>query len=139
VTPDIPRPRPASRRLVLWALCGAMPILGLGYQIAAKTTAVALSTTAFGPEWFAKLFSLPSTWMLLGLEALSFAAWMTVLAEMSLSAAFPMTALGYVLIIGAGWALFHEHASVMQLVGGAAILAGIWTIGRAEAEPEPGA
>ena len=44
-----------------------------------------------------------------------------------------MTALGYVLVIAAGWSLFHEPASLMQALGGAAILAGIWLIADGEA------
>lgn len=127
----------ARRRLLAWGLCAAMPILGVGYQVAAKSIALDLSGTPFGLSWFARLATRPATAALLAFEAMSFAAWMTVLAEMSLSAAFPITALGYVLVIVAGWALFGEAASVAQVVGGAAILAGVWTIGRAEAATEP--
>lgn len=126
---------PGGKRLVLWALCGALPLLGLGYQIAAKETAMALSHTRFGLDWFARLAGLPSTLVLLGFELASFVAWMTVLSAMKLSAAFPMTAIGYVLVIATGWGLFHEHASLLQVAGGAAILGGVWLIGRAEPEP----
>ena len=121
------------RRVALWALCGALPLLGLGSQVAAKHTALILSGTPFGTAWFSKLVTLPTAWTQLGLEVATFGAWMTVLSTMKLSAAFPMTALGYVLVIAASWSLFHEPASLMQALGGAAILAGIWLIADGEA------
>jgi multidrug transporter EmrE-like cation transporter len=123
-------------RLGLWTLCALLPVLGLGYQVAAKETAQALSHTLFSFEWFAELLRQPWAAALLAFEIASFAAWMTVLARMRLSAAFPLTALGYVLIIGVSWAVFHEPASVAQVVGGGVILAGVWLIGRSD-RPDP--
>lgn len=125
------------RRIALWALCGALPLLSLGYQIAAKITADALAAAPFGPAWFGLLLRQPSLLVLLALEIASFAAWMTALSAMKLSAAFPMSALSYVLIIVAGWTLFHEPASLIQVVGGAAILGGIWLIGRPDPVQKP--
>jgi len=119
-------------RLGLWALCALLPVLGLGYQVAAKETALALAQTDFGLDWFEDLFRQPWAGVLIVFELGSFAAWMTVLARMRLAAAFPLTALGYVLIIGVSWAAFHEPASAAQVVGGAVILAGVWLIGRGE-------
>ncbi len=125
--------KPRTRgRLGLWALCALLPVLGLGYQVAAKETALALAQTDFGFDWFADLFRQPWLAVLVALELASFAAWMTVLANMRLSAAFPLTALGYVLIIGVSWGVYHEPASAAQIVGGAVILAGVWLIGHGE-------
>ena len=59
---------------------------------------------------------------------------MVVLAELSLSAAFPMTAAGYVLVIGMGWTVLGEPVSWLQVIGGAAILGGAWLLGQAEGE-----
>lgn len=119
-------------RAGLLALCGILPVLGVGYQIAAKETAQALKHTAFGLEWLSQLFHQPWAAVLLVLEVASFAAWMSVLARMRLSAAFPLTALGYVLIIGVSWTVFHEPANLLQVIGGAIILAGVWLIGRGD-------
>jgi len=44
---------------------------------------------------------MPTVQLLLVFEVASFVAWMTVLAEMPLSAAFPLSAVSYVLIIAA--------------------------------------
>lgn len=119
-------------RYGLWALCALLPILGAGFQIAAKETALALGHTPFGLEWFSELVRQPWAAALIALEIASFAAWMTVLARMRLSAAFPLTALGYVLIVGVSWSVFREPASVPQVIGGSVILVGVWLIGRAE-------
>jgi multidrug transporter EmrE-like cation transporter len=129
--------KPAPRaRLGLWALCAALPVLGLGYQVAAKETALGLAHTHFGLGWFADLFRQPWAAVLIAFELVSFAAWMTVLARMRLAAAFPLTALGYVLVIGVSWAVFHEPASALQVVGGGVILAGVWMIGRGEQDAD---
>lgn len=125
---------PMRRKLALWALCGALPLLSLGYQIAAKTTGDVLAAVPFGPAWLSLLLRQPSLLVLLLIEVASFAAWMTALAEMKLSAAFPMLAIGYVFVIVAGWTLFHEPASLVQILGGAVILAGVWLIGRPDTQ-----
>jgi len=122
------------RRLSLWALCVALPILSLGYQITAKQAALGLAHTPFGWAWIVRLAGSPWAQAMLGFEIASFVAWMTALSEMKLSAAFPMSAIGYVLVIVAGWAVFHEPASMMQVAGAAIILAGIALIGRSEPE-----
>lgn len=128
---ELTAPRRTTSRLPQMALCAAMPLLGAGYQVAAKATALDLAGVPFGVGWFTKLVTLPSVAVLLAIEIVSFAVWMTVLATMKLSAAFPLTALGYVLSVGAGWLLFHEPAHSLQLLGGGAILSGIWLLGRA--------
>jgi drug/metabolite transporter (DMT)-like permease len=64
----------------------------------------------------------------------TFSVWMIVLSNLALSAAFPMTALGYLLVIGLGWTAFGEPVTLAELVGGAAILAGVWLIGEGERE-----
>ncbi|MBW8813111.1 MAG: EamA family transporter [Caulobacterales bacterium] len=128
--------RGSRRRLALWALCAAMPILGLAYQVAAKETALAMAPTRFGLEWFGLLFRQPWAQAMLALEVCAFAAWMTVLSEMKLSAAFPLTVIGYVLVVATSWLVFHERADLMQIMGGVIILAGIWLMGRS-APPEP--
>jgi drug/metabolite transporter (DMT)-like permease len=46
-----------------------------------------------------------------------------------------MTALGYVLVIGMGWTLLGEPVTLAELIGGAAILAGVWLLGEGEAKP----
>lgn len=120
------------RHGAVWALWCALPLLGLGYQIAAKETASALAHVPFGPAWLTQAAGLAWGRALLALEIASFAAWMVVLSEMKLSAAFPLSAVSYVLVILASWTLFDEPASILQIIGGAAILSGVWLIGGEE-------
>jgi len=132
-------PSARRRKIALWALCGALPILSVGYQIVAKETAQAMGHMPFGLAWLGHLIRSPWAQGLLLLEIASFATWMTALSEMKLSAAFPMSAVSYVLIVVASWTLFGETATLAQVLGGATILAGIWMIGRSDPEaPDAG-
>jgi multidrug transporter EmrE-like cation transporter len=125
----------ARRRSALWTLYLALPWLGLGYQIAAKKTASALVGMPLGWPWLETAARSPWGQSMLLLEVASFVAWMRVLAEMKLSAAFPLSAASYVLVIAASWFYFHEPGNVLQVMGSAAILAGVWLISRS---PETG-
>jgi multidrug transporter EmrE-like cation transporter len=129
--------RHGRRRLAHWALWVALPLLGLGYQVAAKQTAGGLGARAFGPDWLVDAAISPWMWAMVVMEIASFVAWMAVLAEMKLSAAFPLSAVGYVLVVAAGWTVFHEPANALQIVGGLAILAGVCLIGRSPAAAAP--
>ena len=118
-------PRPDVMSL-LWV---AMPLLGLANQYLAVRTAHALMSQPFGPGWFALAAHTPWVAAWIGLEIVTLAIWLTVLAQLSLSAAFPMTALGYVLVVGMGWTLLREPVSLLEILGGAAILIGVWLVG----------
>jgi drug/metabolite transporter (DMT)-like permease len=130
---------PGRRRAALWALWGGLPFISLAYQIAAKRTADILGQVPFGPDWFATVVRTPWAQALLGLEIAGFVGWMAILAEMKLSAAFPLSAASYLLVVAAGWICFHEPVTFMQLVGGSAILVGVWMIGRDDDPPGEGA
>jgi multidrug transporter EmrE-like cation transporter len=104
----------------------------VGYQVAAKKTAGTLLHVPFGPGWLAQALHLPWGQALIGLEIASFVAWMTVLSEIKLSAAFPLSAFSYVLVIATSWIVFREPADLTQFLGGAGILVGVWLIGRGE-------
>jgi drug/metabolite transporter (DMT)-like permease len=110
-----------------------MPLLGVLNQYCAERVAHGLLGVAFGLPWFVVAAGSPWLWLWVGLEILTLAAWMIVLAELTLSAAFPMTALGYVLVIAMSWFVLHEPLSALQLVGGAAILTGVRLLGHDEA------
>jgi multidrug transporter EmrE-like cation transporter len=124
--------RLARGRLARLLLVVAMPLLGVGNQYLAERTAHGLLGEPFGAGWLADAVRLPWTQAWVALEMVTFASWMVVLSHLRLSAAFPMTALGYVLVIGMGWSLFGEPVTWPQLAGGAAILLGVWLL----AEPE---
>ncbi|MDR7114486.1 EamA family transporter [Caulobacter sp. BE254] len=129
---------PAPRRLAPMVLFAILPLLTLGYQIAAKASAARLAQMRFDVDWLLAAARLSSVQILLVCEVASFVAWMTVLAEMPLSAAFPLSAVSYVLIIAASALVFHEPVGLLQVVGSLAILVGVWLIGRGGRETPPG-
>lgn len=126
---DAALPRARYVRPLVWL---AMPLLAVLNQYLAERTAAALAGQAFGWSWLAHAADTPWVHAWIACEVMTFAVWMLVLSDLSLSAAFPMTALGYVLVIGLGWTVFDERIDPVQLVGGAAILAGVWLLGSAE-------
>ncbi len=117
-------------RLVQAILFAILPALTLGYQVTAKISAGQLADARFDLGWLLSAAKLPTVQLLIVLEIASFAAWMTVLALLPLSAAFPLSAVSYVLIIAASVVVFHEPLNWLQLFGGLMILAGVWMIGR---------
>jgi len=118
--------RARAAKPLVWV---AMPLMALINQYLAERTAQALIGRPFGLGWLEAAIRSPwvQTWM--GCEILTLAVWMVVLSNLTLSAAFPMTALGYVLVIGLGWTVLSEPVTLAELIGGAAILAGVWLLG----------
>lgn len=110
-----------------------VPLGALAYQIAAKLLAQGLTGLPLGPVWLAHAVLQPLFWALILSEIVGLAAWMYVLASTSISAAFPLSAVSYVLIVLTSWAVFREPFSLLQLAGGAAIFAGVWLLGRPKA------
>ncbi|MEE1752215.1 hypothetical protein [Streptomyces sp. SP18CS02] len=69
-------------------------------------------------------------WVVLGLAvfAVSALAWMTTLAKVPLSLAYPFNALGYLLIVLAGSTLLHERTSVWTWAGSLLVVIGLVTV-----------
>ena len=126
--------RTPRRRRALWLLWIALPLLGLGYQIASKIAAEALLGVEWGWALCSRALMLPAMWAAVLCELVGLAAWMVILSEIPLSSAFSISALSYVLVVGASWTLFREPIAALQVVGGAAILTGVWLIGHAPRE-----
>jgi hypothetical protein len=123
---------PRAARPLVWL---AMPLMGVVNQYLAERTARALAGLPFGAAWLWAAIRSPWVEAWIGCEILTLAFWMVVLSSLALSEAFPMTALGYVLVIGLGWTAFAEPVTLAEIVGGAAILAGVWLLGEGEAHP----
>lgn len=123
--------RARAARPLVWL---AMPLMAVVNQYLAERTAHALVGRPFGVDWLAAAIRSPWVQAWIGCEVVTFAAWMVVLSNLSLSSAFPMTALGYVLVIGMGWTVLGEPVTLAEIVGGAAILAGVWLLGEGEAK-----
>ncbi|MDB5476134.1 MAG: transporter [Phenylobacterium sp.] len=123
--------RARAARPLVWL---AMPLMALANQYLAVRTAQVLAGRPFGLDWLAAAIRAPWVQAWIGCEIVTLAIWMVVLSNLTLSAAFPMTALGYVLVIGMGWTLFSEPVTLAEIVGGVAILAGVWMLGDGEAK-----
>lgn len=112
---------------VAWVL---LPLLVTGYQVTAKWIADGAAGRAGGGGGLLPILANPTLALLLLCEIGSFATWMYVLARMQLSEAFPLSAISYVFVLLASWILFGETGSVLQVMGSAAIVGGVWLIGR---------
>ncbi len=77
-------------------------------------------------------------WALFALFACQFLDWIYVLGNADLSFAQPFTALSYVVVSGCAVAFFHEHLTVVRVLGIGAILAGVVLVGSSDARA-PGA
>lgn len=121
--------KPGHGRIALYALLPSVPLLNLGYQFCAVKLAQATAGLPFGLRWFATALSQPWAIALIALEAGSFIAWMFVLSRLSVSAAFPLTAGSYGLVIMLGWFAFHEPVRLLEVLGGLLIAAGVLLIG----------
>ncbi|HEV2531946.1 hypothetical protein [Phenylobacterium sp.] len=124
--------RARAARPLVWL---AMPLMALVNQYLAERTAHVLLGQPLGLGWLGAAIASPWVQAWIGCEIVTLAIWMVVLSNLSLSAAFPMTALGYVLVIGLGWTLLGEPVTLAEIIGGAAILAGVWLLGEGEAKP----
>lgn len=71
-----------------------------------------------------------SPWVVLGLLvfAVSAVAWMTTLATVPLSIAYPFNALGYLLIVLAGATVLHERTSLWTWGGSLLVVVGLITV-----------
>lgn len=113
-------------RPLVWV---AMPLMALVNQYLAERTAKALAGIPFGAGWLVAAVRTVWVQVWIGCELLTLAVWMIVLSNLTLSQAFPMTAIGYVLVIAMGWTVLGEPVTLAEVVGGAAILAGVWLLG----------
>ena len=123
-------PAGAARSPLVWVMVlPAVPILNLGYQFCAEQVAKATLGVPFGLGWLRAVLFQSWTIGLVALEVGSFAVWMIVLSRVSMSVAFPLTAVSYALVVALGWFVFHEPIEILQIVGAVAITTGVFMIG----------
>ena len=117
--------------MIFYSLWLGLPVLAALFQASTKMLAAEMQHTPFGWYWLAQ--ALHSSWALLALscEVLSFFLWLNVLTCLPLSKAFPITAVAYVAIVLMSWTWFEEPVHLLQVLGSALILAGVWLIGGA--------
>lgn len=111
---------------VAWAILLAIETLG---QIALKTAGNHIG--AFELDRASVLAALSTPWLWLGLACYlgQFVVWMTILEKSALSAAFPTSAIAFVAIMIASWAVFGDAMGWEKILGSAIIVAGILLLG----------
>jgi multidrug transporter EmrE-like cation transporter len=67
----------------------------------------------------------PITWLAFGLYFTGFLVWLTILKDVDLGRAFPMTAAVYVATLTAAVVLFHEHLNPIRVLGVLSIVLGV--------------
>jgi len=107
----------------VWLL---VPILNTVQQVCLKQSANAANESA--GHFFHGLFI--SHWFALAIvaELVCFAIWTTVLRELDLSRAFPLSAVSYVFVMATAWFAFAEPLPLLQITGSLFILAGTWCL-----------
>ncbi|WP_348643242.1 EamA family transporter [Rhizobium phaseoli] len=107
----------------------AVPLLNTAQQILLKRGAE--DAGSVGGDRLVQILS--SHWFLAAIvaEIICFAIWMTVLSDLDLSRAFPLSAISYVFIMVIAWFGFGEPLPLLQLAGSGLILIGIWCIATA--------
>ena len=123
--------RPA-RIWLAWALLLGFETL---CQISLKLAGRATGAFDFSITAFRHALVTPWLWVAIGCYIGAFLAWMTILRNSTLSAAFTTSALVFVGVMLASWLVFGEHIGWQQLVGSTIIITGILMIG-ADASPD---
>ena len=114
--------RPAARLYATWC---ALLLIDVAIQVMMKLAGDRVADLPFGLEWISAVLSSPLVWAALVGYFFTFVLWLAILHESPLSAAFPLTALVYVLVPLCGWLLLDERATAVQVGGIALILAGV--------------
>lgn len=114
---------PQARFYLIWGLLLALDV---AIQVTMKIAGDQLSAIPFGLDWVvAALFSAMVWISLIGYVA-TLILWLAILHGSSLSAAFPATALVYVLVPLCGWLFFGEELTAGRTTGIALIVAGVF-------------
>lgn len=118
----------------LWMTWLTIPVLNTLQQLFLKLGAADATSSALASGgWFGGLLLSPWFAAAVAAEIVCFVVWMTVLSELDLSLAFPLSAASYVFIMLMAWITFGEHLEIREIVGSLVILGGIWCLVTAQA------
>ena len=106
-------------------------VLGSSAQIAIKWGTLGVSQTDLDTkELLMKYFTNASVLSGLILYAFSSVTWIFAVAKVDLSQAYPMVAMGYVIVFICSYLFFNEPISLLKIAGLATIVAGVVMISR---------
>lgn len=108
----------------------AVPVLNTVQQLFLKLGAEDAAQT-HGGGFMESILSSPWFMAAIVAEIACFLIWMTVLSELDLSKAFPLSALSYILIMAVAFFAFGEPIRPLSAIGTLLILGGLWCIATA--------
>jgi multidrug transporter EmrE-like cation transporter len=114
-----------DQKLVAIALLLVAVLLSATGELLLKHGMTQLGVFSFEVEMLVRIFTTPQ--ILLGFALVFGGAifWLAVISRVDLSFAYPMLALGYVLVVFASWLFLHEPLSAVKLLGVAVICTGV--------------
>lgn len=133
------KPRLAVRLLQTfgsWALFIAVETVT---QVVLKMAGQGFDAAMGIPGMIVHALTTPVVWIGFGLYFTGFLVWLTILKDVDLGKAFPMTATVYIATLSAAVLVFHEHLTPMRLLGVCAILAGVGLLASDENSAKSGA
>jgi drug/metabolite transporter (DMT)-like permease len=122
--------RRSTGKLLAW---GALVVFETVCQISLKQAGRATGAFDFSAAAFRLALATPWLWVAIGCYIGAFLAWMTILRESTLSAAFTTSALVFVAVMCSSWLIFGEHIGALQLLGSVVIVGGILLLGADDA------
>ncbi|MBC2381793.1 EamA family transporter [Pseudomonas sp. WS 5106] len=115
--------------VVLWALLIGFESAG---QLFTKVAGDQLGQMDLTWQWLADVARNPGILAAIGSYIGAFFVWMLILRRSSLSLAFPLSSLVFVVVLLGSWLGLGEHISVLHWVGVAVIIGGIALLAEGE-------
>jgi drug/metabolite transporter (DMT)-like permease len=112
--------------VMAWVLLLVIETLG---QVAMKMAGARVGAFELNARSIHAALSTPWLWLALACYLGQFAVWMNILEKSALSAAFPTSAIVFVAIMIASWAVFDDPMGWEKILGSAIIVAGILLLG----------
>jgi multidrug transporter EmrE-like cation transporter len=117
----------------LWIL-GASVLLNVCGQIAIKQSilnfqAAAGSNVVFGLANAVPILTAPLTILGVALYAVSAVFWISALSRVELSYAYPLLAVGYILVAFVSWKMWGENLTLQRVLGTLVIAFGVYLVG----------
>ncbi|KAF1010705.1 MAG: 4-amino-4-deoxy-L-arabinose-phosphoundecaprenol flippase subunit ArnE [Pseudomonas fluorescens] len=115
--------------VILWALLIGTESAG---QLFTKIAGDQIGQMDFSLQWLGEVARNPGILAAIGSYIGAFFVWMLILRRSSLSLAFPLSSLVFVVVLLGSWLGLGEHISLLHWVGVAVIIGGIALLAEGE-------
>ncbi|KAF1029996.1 MAG: 4-amino-4-deoxy-L-arabinose-phosphoundecaprenol flippase subunit ArnE [Pseudomonas sp.] len=115
--------------VILWALLIGTESAG---QLFTKIAGDQIGQMDFNLQWLGEVVRNPGILAAIGSYIGAFFVWMLILRRSSLSLAFPLSSLVFVVVLLGSWLGLGEHISLLHWVGVAVIIGGIALLAEGE-------